>query len=281
VKVGKIGAIRFNGGSVDPKTGKRGRLVVLTAQIEKQYQESVHENSIFYVTNQSVLGEQFLAIEPGSTDRPVLQDGAYVDGLDPPRLDMLIAEMYELLHSTVSSLRDHRAEIGEAFDGLRKTLKGTGDFMEQNKGHLDRIAENAEKITVDADDLVKGAKGKFVENPQIDRILGNAEKVSNDAARDLPPMLADGKVAIANARRVAEVVGEPKQQEKIRQMLDDVSVIASRTKGITGDAAEILAHVKRGKGTVGAVVMDEQLYDDLQELVRDLKHNPWKFFWRE
>jgi phospholipid/cholesterol/gamma-HCH transport system substrate-binding protein len=29
------------------------------------------------------------------------------------------------------------------------------------------------------------------------------------------------------------------------------------------------------------VVMDEQLYDDLQELVRDLKHNPWKFFWRE
>jgi phospholipid/cholesterol/gamma-HCH transport system substrate-binding protein len=27
--------------------------------------------------------------------------------------------------------------------------------------------------------------------------------------------------------------------------------------------------------------MDEELYDDLQELVRDLKHNPWKFFWRE
>src|SRR6185437_8952992 len=208
VKVGKISDIRFNGAGVDPKTGKRGRLVVLTVQIEKQYQESVHENSIFYVTNQSVLGEQFLAIEPGSTDRPVLEEGAYVDGLDPPRLDMLIAEMYELLHSTVSSLRDHRAEIGEAFDGLRRTLKGTGDFFEQNKGHLDRIAENAEKITVDADDLVRGAKGKFVENPQIDHILGNAEKVSNDAARDLPPMLADGKVAIANARRVAEVVGE-------------------------------------------------------------------------
>jgi phospholipid/cholesterol/gamma-HCH transport system substrate-binding protein len=50
---------------------------------------------------------------------------------------------------------------------------------------------------------------------------------------------------------------------------------------MTSDASEILSHVKRGKGTVGAVVMDEQLYDDLQELVRDLKHNPWKFFWRE
>ena len=28
-------------------------------------------------------------------------------------------------------------------------------------------------------------------------------------------------------------------------------------------------------------VMDEQIYDDVQEMVRDLKHNPWKFFWKE
>jgi phospholipid/cholesterol/gamma-HCH transport system substrate-binding protein len=32
---------------------------------------------------------------------------------------------------------------------------------------------------------------------------------------------------------------------------------------------------------VGALVMDEALYDDLQELLRDLKNNPWKFFWRQ
>ncbi len=53
---------------------------------------------------------------------------------------MLIAEMYELLHSTVSGLRENKAEIGEAFEGLRKTLKGSGDFMDRNKDRLDRIA---------------------------------------------------------------------------------------------------------------------------------------------
>ena len=41
------------------------------------------------------------------------------------------------------------------------------------------------------------------------------------------------------------------------------------------------AHVRAGRGTVGALLMDEEIYDDLQEMVRDLKHNPWKFFWRE
>jgi phospholipid/cholesterol/gamma-HCH transport system substrate-binding protein len=194
---------------------------------------------------------------------------------------MLIAEMYDLLHATVSTIHENKGEIGEAFDGLRKTLKGTGELMEKNQGHLDRIAENVEKITVDADDLVKGARAKFVENPQIDHIIAGAEKVSDDAARDLPPLLADGKVAVAGARRVAETLGDPAGQVKLKQTLDDVAVVASRAKAMTGDASEIVSHIRRGKGTVGAVVMDEQMYDDLQEMIRDLKHNPWKFFWRE
>ncbi len=43
----------------------------------------------------------------------------------------------------------------------------------------------------------------------------------------------------------------------------------------------IVSHIKKGEGTVGALVMDEEIYDDVQEMVRDLKHNPWKFLWRE
>lgn len=273
VKVGKISEISFRG-SVDPRTGKREPLVRLKVQVEKRYQQSVFENSLFYVTNQSVLGEQFLAIEPGSSDRPVLAEGKVVRGLDPPRLDMLIAEMYELLHSTVSGLRDNKAEIGEAFEGLRKTLKGSGEFMDRNKGRLDQIAANVEKITVDTDETVRAARAKFVDNPKVDRILANADRISADTARDLPPLLA-------NARRASDAIGEPKQAAKLKRAIDDVTEIAGRAKTVAADAESILNHVKRGKGTVGAVVMDEQLYDDLQELVRDLKHNPWKFFWRE
>ncbi|MFT3773155.1 MAG: MlaD family protein [Minicystis sp.] len=273
VKVGKISDISFRGGT-DARTGKREPLVRLKVQIEQRYQKSVHENSIFFVTNQSVLGEQFLAIEPGSSDRPVLNEGAIVRGLDPPRLDMLIAEMYELLHSTVSGLRENKAEIGEAFDGLRKTLKGSGEFMERNKDRLDRIAANVEKITVDTDETVKAARGKFVDNPQVDQILANAERVSGDAARDVPPLLADAKQTMANAKRISDAVGDPKQAAKLKQAVDDVAEITGRAKAVTADAEAILAHVKRGKGTVGAVVMDEQLYDDLQEMVRDSEAQP-------
>jgi phospholipid/cholesterol/gamma-HCH transport system substrate-binding protein len=281
VKVGKIDEIQFRGGAIDPKTGKRTKLVRVKIKVEKRYQASIHENALFYVTTQGVLGEQFLAIEPGSSDLPVITDGAQVDGLDPPRLDMLLAESYELLHASVSAMRDNKEGISEAFHGLRKTLKGTGDFMDKNGPRLDRIAGNVEQLSVDGSDMIKGAKTKYVDNPQIDRILNNVESVSGTAARDMPPLLADAKVTLANTRRISDTLGGEAEQAKIKQALSDVSEIASRGKLATADAQTILAHVKRGKGTVGAVVMDEQLYDDLQELVRDLKHNPWKFLWRE
>ena len=80
------------------------------------------------------------AIEPGSGDAPVLEPNAVVRGLDPPRIDMVVAEAYELLHSAVAGLRENKVEIGEAFTGLRKTLKGTGEFFDKNvgcqQGHL-------------------------------------------------------------------------------------------------------------------------------------------------
>ena len=47
------------------------------------------------------------------------------------------------------------------------------------------------------------------------------------------------------------------------------------------DVNDLVTHVKKGQGTVGALVMDEAVYDDIQELLRDLKHNPWKLFWKE
>jgi phospholipid/cholesterol/gamma-HCH transport system substrate-binding protein len=281
VKVGKIDEIQFRGGKINETTGQRDPLVRVQIEVEKRYQDTIYENGVFYVTTQGVLGEQFLAIEPGSSDRAILPEKAVVRGLDPPRLDMLLAEGYELLHSTVSAMRENRAEIGEAFDGLRLTLKGTGQFFEANQDRLDRIAQNVEQASADGSDLVRGAKEKYVENPQIDRIITNVDGLSSTLAANTPPILDDAQVTMQNARRLSETVGGEKEQQQIRQALTDAVEIVGRAKQATTDAQAIVAHIKSGRGTVGAVVMDEQLYDDVQELARDLKHNPWKFLWRE
>ena len=281
VSVGKIKDIQFRGGAEPAADGKRPALVRMTLALEKRHQEAVRENATFYVTSQGVLGEQFLAIDPGSRDRPVLTEGAVVRGLDPPRLDLLLAEGYELLHTTITAMRENRAQIEEMFKGLHSTLTGTGEFFEKNKDRLTRIAENVETITIETNELVRAARTRYVEGPQVTRIINNIDHASAAIARDSEPLMRDARSTMENVNRLSSTVGSAEEQQKIKQTIRDVSEIASRAKLAAADAQSIVAHIKKGEGSVGAIVMDEQLYDDLQEMVRDLKHNPWKLFWRE
>ena len=43
----------------------------------------------------------------------------------------------------------------------------------------------------------------------------------------------------------------------------------------------MVTDLRAGKGTAGALLARDELYSDLRELIRDLKRNPWKFFWKE
>jgi phospholipid/cholesterol/gamma-HCH transport system substrate-binding protein len=279
VKVGRIDAIEFRGG--EEKDGKRAPLVRVKAAIEKRYLKNVHQDAVFYITTQGVLGEQFLAVDPGSPDRPAVAENAAIRGVDPPRLDMLLAEGYELLHTGIQALRSNREEIGETFDGLRRTLKGTGDFFQKNGERLDRIAENVEKITVDTQDLIKAGRARYIDSPEIARIISRIDQTTAVVNRDLEPLLKDARETMSNANRLSGTLGAPEQQARLKAILADVADITGKAKVATSDAQAIIAHVKKGSGSVGALVMDEQIYDDIQEMLRDLKHNPWKLFWRE
>jgi hypothetical protein len=50
---------------------------------------------------------------------------------------------------------------------------------------------------------------------------------------------------------------------------------------LLGTANAIASDLRAGKGTVGNLLSRDELYTDLRELIRDLKRNPWKVFWKE
>jgi phospholipid/cholesterol/gamma-HCH transport system substrate-binding protein len=289
VKVGKVKQIDFWGGKADDKNGERMPFVQARVSIEKRFQSAIHDNATFYITTQGVLGEQFLAIDPGSADRPQLDDGVTVRGLDPPRIDRLIAESYDLLHTMVGALREHKPELKVLFAGLSKTLQGTGAFFERNQDKIDQVADNVVKMSEEGVSTIQGARSKFVDNPQIDRVLHHADVLAAAAARDVPPLLqrdvpallAQGRETLDHTNKIVKLLSSPEELARIKAILADVEATTRTAKLALVDAQAIAGHIRRGKGSVGALVMDEQLFDDLQELARDLKHNPWKFFWKE
>jgi phospholipid/cholesterol/gamma-HCH transport system substrate-binding protein len=266
VKVGNVKALEFLGGKIDPKSG-RHVLVRADVAIEQRVSDAVHEDADFYVTTQGVLGEQFLAIDPGSPEKPVIQPGAVVKGIDPPRLDLFLAKAYELLDTTVNGIKNNREVIASIATNTAGLLKG--------------IVANVDDMTSEAKQLTHDARVNYVDNPKLLQTVDNISVLTTKIRDDSGPMLKDAREALANLNRLSSTVGDPAQQDKIRKALSDLAQLAERANATVADTQAIVTHIKKGEGTVGALVMDEEIYDDVQEMVRDLKHNPWKFLWRE
>jgi phospholipid/cholesterol/gamma-HCH transport system substrate-binding protein len=279
-KVGSVRELAFLGGKVDPKTGRR-TLVRAKLSIEQRVQSAIHEDADFYVTTQGVLGEQFLAIEPGTVDRPVLAENAIVKGIDPPRLDLFLAKAYDLLDTTVNGIKNNRELISDIAVNTAGLLRGLNEALRDNRPRVDRIVQNVEALSAESNDLVHDAKRQYVDNPKIQRTIDNIDHLTADLQADSAPLLKDAREAMANVNRVSATFGDADQQVKLKKALADIAELASRANAAAADAQQIVAHVKKGEGTVGALVMDEAVYDDVQEMVRDLKHNPWKFLWKQ
>lgn len=276
LKVGKVQELQFLGGKVDPKTNRR-TLIRAKIAVEQRMHDSIKEDADFFVTAQGVLGEQFLAIDPGSVQKPVLAEGAIVRGIDPPRLDLFLAKSYELVDTTINTLRNNREMFGEMATNVAGILKSLNGILTDNRDKVNHTVANVEALTGELNGMTKAARAQYVDNPHIAHTIENADKLTTD----LQPIMKDAKEAMANVNRASAVVGGVEEQQKLKKAVDDLSQIAGRANAISSDAQTIVSHIKKGKGTVGALLMDEAIYDDVQEMVRDLKHNPWKFLWRE
>ena len=105
---------------------------------------------------------------------------------------------------------------------------------------------------------------------------------------DTNEFLQDGQMIVgidpiaqeAIAQKVMEVatgldkmISDEKTKNSINSTLENLSLV-------TGNLRDITSSVNAGKGTLGKILYDERLYDDLQGLTADLKANPWKLLYR-
>ncbi len=280
VRVGRVTAIEFRGGETNAQ-GKPVAPIRVVADVEAIHKKAIHEDASFFVTAQGVLGEMHLAIEPGSHEKPLLKDGTTVTGVSPPRLDKLISESYELLHRGYKGVVDNEKKIGETFDGLHKTLSGTGQMFDKHEADIARLIEKLDRIASESEETLKAAREQYVEGARINRILARLDHTTRVLDENLEPILKDTRLLLEDGRKVSAFVSDDQQLQTIKDIAADSKATLATAKVAAQDMGEMVAHIKAGRGTAGALLMDEALFDDLQELMRDLKHNPWKIMWKE
>jgi phospholipid/cholesterol/gamma-HCH transport system substrate-binding protein len=274
--VGKVESVRF----LPVNKAGPGAYVRVTVWVKKQLHDRVRQDAEFYVNTKGVLGEQYLEIVPHSTSAPLVAAGSVVRGVNPPRFDLIVSRLYEFLERGTRLLRQDKKTISRLLKGSASAVERVDRLLAKNEQQLSTLLANANRLLVDADGLVGQVKKGIGDPKRISRMIGNLERTTRILQKRAPTLLARGQDALDGVVRVASLIGA-KDKKRIDKLLDSAVALSGRVYKMAGNASTLVARLSKGRGTVGALLVKDELYDDIKELVRDLKRNPWKFLWRE
>lgn len=71
---------------------------------------------------------------------------------------------------------------------------------------------------------------------------------------------------------------DPVPMEEVTKTMKELSETA---KAITESADAILKRLEKGEGTIGKLLVEEEIYNDLRDFVKDIKAHPWKLLVKE
>jgi len=199
----------------------------------------------FAVKNVGLMGERFVEVRPGKADS-LLDISRPVQGY----YDTGIPEVMGLLGRMVSETR-------ELVLAIRGTLASDGTLS----GFAEAI-ENTRQLTGEL-------KETFVENRQV---LGQAARDFSAAARTLREFTA------ANQGRAERTIS------RFDSVAATLVTFTGRLDTLASGLQTLLAQVEKGEGTLGLLLNDDDLYNqlktaaqDLDVLVSDIRANPKKY----
>jgi phospholipid/cholesterol/gamma-HCH transport system substrate-binding protein len=284
IKVGKIEDVEFFGGKEDPKLGKRVQ-VRLTVWIEDRVRDSIRRDAEFFINTAGVLGEQYLEIVPGRDwEHPPIAENAIIHGPpavhDPPRTDLVVARLYEVLDGVAAVLRDDRDAIKQMLANSANAVKEANDLLRNNRDKIAELISNGSDLAKEAKVTLSKLNSGLGDGRQIGTLVADADATLRAAQNTMTTLTPSAHALMVDATRVTSILTEQRIDKAI-EAADKAATAAGKAGGLIDNVNGMVTDLRAGKGTAGALLARDDVYSDLRELIRDLKRNPWKLFWKE
>jgi phospholipid/cholesterol/gamma-HCH transport system substrate-binding protein len=284
IKVGKVVAVELLGGQIDPAIGKRVQVRV-TAWVEDQVADAIRGDAEYFINTAGVLGEQYLEIVPGKDwDHPpikpdtIVHDDHFVH--DPPRTDLVVARLYEVLDGVSSVLRDDRDSIKHLLSNGASAVAEVNQLLADNRGQIGELIGNTAALARQGTSTLAKLDAGLGDGKPVASLLGHADQALVSAKASLDALTPSASALMADATRVTGMISE-QRLTGVDHALDSAAGAATRAATLLDNTNGLVSDLRAGKGTAGELLSRDDLYSDLRELIRDLKRNPWKLFWKE
>lgn len=259
VTVGHVESIRL----FPARRGKNGvpLPVSMTLGVDPDVRAALRTDASVHVATQGLLGESFLAIEPGSPGAPPLPENAALVGAQPVDLSQALAQVGPVLTSVNALATKLEAALGKNPQAISQLIERLSDAAEQ-------LRQTASLFRAQL-----GPHGKLTQ------AINDAAATASTLHRAMPKLTSQAEKTLEGISRVTK----PLSAEDGRHLKAALAAFASGSKQldqVAGRIDRILADIQAGKGTLGKLQKDPKLYQDLDALVREIQAHPWKLLWK-
>lgn len=281
-----IGRVEHVGYSSDQKDVR----LHVTLEIVESEGRRIRKDSVASVENKGLLGDKMISIKVGSPAEPPVPVGGEIASQESKDL---------------GALMDRIAVIGEKAEVVMSNLEKTTSTVAQEEFREDlRSAVNSLSRILKAIDEGDGLVARLLHDPaeseKVSRTLTNIEHSTARLDRALaginqtidqvntgPGFIhevvygEEGAKAIAQFGRAADEVATTLQgvregngiahslvygDEGSQQLMGDLNAMAHDLRGIVAD-------MRKGKGTLGALLVDPSVYEDIKMLLGNVERN--------
>jgi len=251
-KIGKVSQSRI-----------MGQKISVELSIDNSFAFSIPIDSKIEVKSEGLIGSKFISISPGLNTKEFILPGETVEGLREFDFAEITPGIVPLTQDLSAFARRLKATLGEEEkDNIRLTIHN----IESLTAELDTFVYNYRNIISDNDkknfqDFIKNLSGtvkdlKYGVNKEINKLDG---------------MLDDLKKVTDKSEELSSTITELKKSSES---------FAKSTEKFN----KILNKIDNGEGTMGKLVSDSALYENMNNLVNemralvdDIKENPAKY----
>jgi phospholipid/cholesterol/gamma-HCH transport system substrate-binding protein len=250
VNVGTVSQIQFVRAQPRP-------LVRVDLEVTERAIGLIRTDSVARIEGQGLLGDKIVEVSAGSITESPVAPGGEVRAVAAPDLD-------HMLQQAAAVLDDARRAADRAAVAVETVLDPfTVKLVQESIAHIHGLLHTTEKgeglahaLFYDkrtADEVTRLASNLSQLTTHVDRGVQHLDAVL--AATD-----QEGRQLLNNVSRAAHQVGETAEQ------IQKTHVLANLERA-SGDLAQMTAYMKAGQGTLGALVVDPTVYEQLVQVL--------------
>ena len=283
IDVGAVSKITYSEDATDPK------LYVIFTVVENEARR-IRADSVARIENKGLLGDKMVVITIGSPQKPRIEPGGTIPTEEARDMGQMLTKLGDIgtkaervlanLEKTTGALSDQK--FTNDLKSSVSSLSGILHSLDQGDGYAGRLLRDP------------------AESEKLSRTMANLERASaelNRSAQGMNQVLDRVRTGPGFAHELIYTDGPGKTLNQFGQAAEEVSAtlrgvregngiarsmiygddqsqqVMKNLNEMSVDLRQIVADMRAGKGTVGALLVDPSIYEDIKMVLGNVERN--------